>query len=288
MTRNDDFIGSLEGYLDEYEGSTPLPNDVRDAIRAQLPSIQQRRATWWPARRFLIMNSAMRFGLATLVVVAIAAVAIGLVSRGPETGGLDLGDPSPTQSPSTVPTTSPSASGAPHLDPGARIGPPTAFSIPFTFTVPGDGWTIGGDLDGTYTILHDDIYGVTAYADVQVYADPCRPDDGFMRDTAEASVEELAADLSGLPDAVASDPVPIEIDGHAGLQMDFTAPPCSFEITLLHAGTDDVDKFQSGVHQRFTILDVGGSTILLEAWRFGELDPVLADLDALIASISFQ
>ena len=37
MTRNDDFIGQLEGYLEEYEGSTPLPNEVRDAIRAQLP-----------------------------------------------------------------------------------------------------------------------------------------------------------------------------------------------------------------------------------------------------------
>ena len=37
MTRNDDFIGQLEGYLDEYEGSTPLPDEVRDAIRAELP-----------------------------------------------------------------------------------------------------------------------------------------------------------------------------------------------------------------------------------------------------------
>ena len=56
MTRDDDFIGQLEGYLDEYEGSTPLPDEVRDAIRAQLPSTQQRPA-WWPAWRFPEMNS---------------------------------------------------------------------------------------------------------------------------------------------------------------------------------------------------------------------------------------
>ena len=50
MTRDDDFIGQLEGYLDQYEGSTPLPDEVRDAIRAELPSTQQRPA-WWPAGR---------------------------------------------------------------------------------------------------------------------------------------------------------------------------------------------------------------------------------------------
>ncbi len=68
MTRDDDFIGQLEGYLDEYEGSTPLPDEVRDAIRAQLPSTQQRPA-WWPARRFPEMNSFAKFGLAAAAVV---------------------------------------------------------------------------------------------------------------------------------------------------------------------------------------------------------------------------
>ena len=50
MTHNDEFIGQLESYLDEYEGSTPLPEDVRDAIRAELPLTRQ-RPPWWPARR---------------------------------------------------------------------------------------------------------------------------------------------------------------------------------------------------------------------------------------------
>ena len=33
MTRNDDFIGQLEGYLEDYEGSTPLPE------RSATPSV---------------------------------------------------------------------------------------------------------------------------------------------------------------------------------------------------------------------------------------------------------
>ena len=45
MTR-DEFIGLLGGYLDEYEGSTPMPEHVRDAIRADLPSTRQRRGLW--------------------------------------------------------------------------------------------------------------------------------------------------------------------------------------------------------------------------------------------------
>ena len=38
MTAHDPFINQLEDYLDEYEGNTPLPEAVRDAIRAELPS----------------------------------------------------------------------------------------------------------------------------------------------------------------------------------------------------------------------------------------------------------
>ena len=41
MTREDQFIGQLERYLDEYEGITPLPEAVRDAIRAELPKTKQ-------------------------------------------------------------------------------------------------------------------------------------------------------------------------------------------------------------------------------------------------------
>ena len=72
MTRDDDFIGQLEGYLDEYEGSTPLPDEVRRAVRAQLPSTHQRPA-WWPARRFPEMNTFAKYGLAAAA-LAIAAL----------------------------------------------------------------------------------------------------------------------------------------------------------------------------------------------------------------------
>ena len=41
MTRDDTFVEQLENYLDEYEGLTPLPDLVRDDVRAALPSTNQ-------------------------------------------------------------------------------------------------------------------------------------------------------------------------------------------------------------------------------------------------------
>ena len=99
MTRNDDFIGQLEGYLDEYEGSTPLPDEVRDAIRAQLPSTQQRPA-WWPVRRFPEMNSMMKLGLAAAAVVVAALLGYNYLVA-PNIGGRGLGDPSSSPPAST-------------------------------------------------------------------------------------------------------------------------------------------------------------------------------------------
>ena len=89
MTRNDDFIRQLEGYLDEYEGSTPLPSEVRDAIRAQLPSTTQRPA-WWPARRFPEMNNVMKLSLAAAAVVVAALLGYNYLVV-PNVGGPGLG-----------------------------------------------------------------------------------------------------------------------------------------------------------------------------------------------------
>ena len=97
MTRDPDFIGLLEGYLDEFEGHTPLPDATRDAIRARLPSMTQRPA-WWPGWRLPEMNTMTRVGLGA--VAAIAAVAI--VSITALNGGNVGAAPVPTEEPDTA------------------------------------------------------------------------------------------------------------------------------------------------------------------------------------------
>lgn len=97
MTRDPDFIGLIEDYLDDFEGNTPLPDATRDAIRAQLPSTSQRPA-WWPGWRLPEMNTMTRIGLGAAA--AIAAVAI--VSITALNGGNVGGAPVPTEEPDTA------------------------------------------------------------------------------------------------------------------------------------------------------------------------------------------
>ena len=118
MTRNDDFIGQLEGYLEEYEGSTPLPDDVRDAIRAELPSTHQRPA-WWPARRFPEMNNMAKLGLAAAAVVVAALLGYNYLVA-PNIGGPGSTIPSPEPTPHRRPTREDSAGADVGLEPGTH------------------------------------------------------------------------------------------------------------------------------------------------------------------------
>lgn len=98
MTRDPELIGFIEGYLDDFEGHTPLPDATRDAIRARLPSTPQRPA-WWPGWRLPEMNTMTRVGLgAAAAVAAVAIVGITALNVGGNVGGA----PVPTEEPDTA------------------------------------------------------------------------------------------------------------------------------------------------------------------------------------------
>lgn len=96
MTRESDLIGLIEGYLDDVDGHTFLPDTTRDAIRARLPSTSQRPA-WWPGWRFPEMNTIMKYGLGAAAAVAAVAV-IGLVALNNNVGAAPL----PSEPPDTT------------------------------------------------------------------------------------------------------------------------------------------------------------------------------------------
>jgi hypothetical protein len=135
MTRDDDFIGQLEGYLDEYEGMTPLPDAVRNAVRAQLPNTKQTGPIAGLIRDLNMNNlsASVRYGLVAAVVVIAAIIGFRLISN----ANVGSDEPTPTSGPSHV-------SGVPY----AEVGPLTAgsyaahFEPPLTFTVP-PGWSTG-------------------------------------------------------------------------------------------------------------------------------------------------
>ncbi len=83
MTHEDDFIQQLEGYLDEYEGTTPLPDEVRDAVRAQLRTTRQIGPITGPMRDFM-MSNVIRVGLVAAAAAIIAVIAFNLLPGSPD------------------------------------------------------------------------------------------------------------------------------------------------------------------------------------------------------------
>jgi hypothetical protein len=291
MTRDDDFFGHLEGYLDEYEGSTPLPEDVRNAIRAQLPSIKQRPA-WWPGWRFPEMNQAMRIALASAAVVAVAVIGISLF-RGMNVGGQDLigGSPSPTPEPAVL-------SDGP-LEAGTYATMPFPSpddAIQFTFTVP-DGWAAESP-GAVFPAIGDGTSGPAGAAMVFVrvvglYADPCQGNTGQPDIQVGPTVDDLVtalADHGAYESTAATDVV---VDGYAGKQLELLIPS-DIDFATCDDGQFwvwDAAPYAQGPGNRWqvTILDVDGTRVVILAEDFAATPAsTQTELQAIVDSIQID
>jgi hypothetical protein len=289
MTRNDDFTAQLEGYLEEYEGSTPLPGHVRDAIRAQLPSIRQRSA-WWPARRFPEMNQSMRIALASAAVVAVALIGI-IFLRG-QVGGPSVGGPSPASPPTPRPT--PPVLSGEALEAGTYqltvLG-----VVDATITVP-DGWhNIQGF--GVGKESNPDSYAAVVLwpSDTEVahvYADPCHWQDGYVDPPVGPSVDDLATALANQPQRGESAPVDVSIDGYPGKMIELSVPD---DINFADCDGGQFYSWEGRFHQapgqidRIYILDVGGQRLVIDAnFIPGTLEADLAEHQAVVDSIQLE
>ena len=256
MNHNDDFIGHLEDYLHEFDGATPLPDHVRDAVHAELPRTRQVHRPG-PLRLFTMLSntsSGARLGLvaATFVVAAILGAAV-LNSRSTEVGGAG-------------PSTTPSESPRPAISPS--VGPSAAASIPAGPTmlalgtlVPCDGGDTGkGCLaPGTYQLTGGpDVWPATVTVDLpagwfeylggtgwdavlvnggadmnyggsgwgvgfttvgDVYRDACDPSKGKIPAAQVNTPQKLADAIAAWPGFTETAPHPITVDGHAGLEL---------------------------------------------------------------------
>ena len=167
MTREDEFIGQLEAYLDDYEGFTPLPDTVRDAVRAELPKTKQ-IGSRWPPMTFLNLtmgvHPATKYGLLAAVVMAVAVLGVVFVYRGSNVGG-----------PDATPTPRPPGMGTPGSELDAGTYTLVGDNLDATITVPA-GWT-SIESRGAVTGDDDTFMGVVFWPfpmDLEkVYTDPC-------------------------------------------------------------------------------------------------------------------
>lgn len=262
MTRSDEFIGQLESYLEDYEGSTPLPEAVRDAIRAELPLTRQRPA-WWPARRFPEMSSFAKLGVAAAVAVVAALLGFNYLVA-PNIGSQGLGDPSPSPTP-----TPPGLSGD-ALDPGTYRT--EEGEVDATLTVP-DGWFniqgfgVGKEAGGPESFTAVVIWPSDSEA-ARVYADPCRWQDGFVDPLVGPTVGDLATAFANQPlrgDAV---PVDVEVDGYPGKMIELSVPD-DLDFADCDGGEfwswDGRNSQGPGQVDVLYIVDVGGQRVVIDA-----------------------
>ena len=262
MTRHEDFIGQLEGYLDEFEGDTPLPDATRDAIRAELPSIHQRPA-WWPAWRFPVMNNTAKLAMAAAAVLVVAFLGIRFLGADPNIGG-----PEETVSPTPTPQTLPN--GGPDLSPGSYVID-EPFPVQITFDVP-EGWFSWISNASTAGVIASNGiedgasgWGMTFWIVDNLYSDPC--DAGSeLEPPLGLSVEDLATALADLPGYRASEPVAITVSGFSGVQFELTAPEYGQECPTHRtwsAPTSEPRVMLPGEANVLRILDVDGVRLVI-------------------------
>ena len=294
MTRNDDFIGQLEGYLDEHQSATPLPIAVRDAIRAEV----SRTTQVGPLGRLLgawnisvQIPASARYALIAAVVIGIVIIGGALFYRGPHVGGGPEATTAPT--PRSLP-----GSGA--LDAGTYLMPSTIGAVAFRFTVPA-GWatdrdsfvstgTGGGPLVGlTSGVI------LTAYTVDHVYADACHPQ-GTNQPVGE-SVEALATALSSQVGRGTAGPFAVSVDGFAGQRVELTAPAdisgCDGGLlrTWSDVGGDETGGWPARQSQtdEVYIVDVNGTRLVIVAAHWADTTPQqLTELQHVLDSIRIE
>ncbi len=299
MTR-DDFIGQLEGYLDEYEGMTPLPEGIRDAVRAQLPTTRQIGLLSGPMRYLVIMSKPVQFAIAAAAVLVVAVVGFQLFS-GPGTGGPgESGTPQPT----STPVTSEAPSVAPEglLDPGPfTLWVDEASGLTTMLTVPAADWygtNAGGILLKNDTADPPKGAGfITWVGELTVYGDPCQWRTTSPDPPTGPTVDDLVTALSAQPMRDATAPVDITVDGFSGRAIELTVPAdidfadCDRGEFRSWTGPDDAARYHQGPgqHDLVWIIDVDGTRVVIDAAFYeGTSAADRAEQQAILDSIDFQ
>ena len=271
---------------DEHESA----DRVLDAVLDALDTTPQRRATWWPARRLIEMNTMMKLSLAAAAVILAALLGYNYLVA-PNVGGPRLGDPTPSPSPTPTPTPTPAAlneqRGA--LEPGSyAIGDVIPERIVFTvpagweqLVVPATIWSA----EGSNANL--------GFANVEnLVTDPCDLGLGLQDPAVGSSVDDLATALAQLPGIEASAPTDVTMGGFPGKQMELTGlVECRGDSGLWECcgGTEFVPAPSPGERRQLWLLDVNGRRLVIASnVRPAASQATVDELQSIIDSIRFE
>ena len=276
------------------EGVTSLPDRVLDNVLDQLPATPQRRA-WWPARRYPVVNNAVRIALAAAVIIVVAIAGIRIAMPGDNV----VGGPGGTQAPSPTPTAAPTATPQPlsngPLDAGTVVatglGPSESTSV--TFTVP-EGWEgFAGAcvLPITGTVAPDGMGICFGEVNDGLYSDPCHGHGGPTDVPVGPTVDELVEALAAQTAYEATRPTDVTLGGYSGKRMDLQLPSdvASCDNGEFYPWSGSI--YAQGPDNRWQlwILDVEGDRLVIIVTDFAGTPPEdRAEQQAIVDSIQIE
>jgi hypothetical protein len=285
MIRDDEFIGRLESYLDDFEGYTPMPAGLRDAVRASLPSVRQGGPLRGPeSLRNLTVDipTPARYGLVAAAVLAAAVIGASIFTGGGGIGGPSDPSAEPTPSPTVGPTSLLDSPDAGDLAPGDWYLDLDAYPARIDFEVP-EGWWhywTGGtrETSDVHALLVNSL-DTTGAADGsawglgftlvdEVYVDPCDLAAGTMDASVVESADSLATAFSSWP-ALPASVEDVSIGGYTGkrVELDPAALPCMARLFSTPARYHfEIQRAREGLPappEQFTFLDVEGSVLAI-------------------------
>jgi len=303
MRENDEFIGQVEDYLVEFDGDTPLPGRVADAIHAELPRTRQAKAgpgfmrmppmlSTLPSRAPLGIAAA-----AVVIAVVLGAVFINRDNNQSGVGGVPAASPTPESSQSLT-TLLAEAPGAPCpgitdepmcLEPGIyQVGGIDVWPAIITIDVPENWWYYAngtgstGVLVQTNDVTNGSGWGVLFNTVSSLANDPCDPTAGRF-ETHDHTPGELYEVMAAWPDFQASGARPITINGYKGVSFALTGGVTEAHCANTNMWTtangasldaypfvsDEGRPYQVG----FRIFDIDGEPLIVMAMDFPQSSP---------------
>ena len=297
--RDRDLARELRSWL--HEDRHEVADRVLDEVLDRLPTTPQ-RGRLWHVGRLALSGTAMRIGLAAVVVVLAAFLGLRLLP------GANVGNPSPTATATPTPQATPSplpdsAFPAKGELAAGRISM-TRWGVPFSFTAPASGWTS----EGAFWLDRDRGTGPDGAAmlfwnrpPVNVYADPCNR--AVLDPPAGESAAELATAMSNVPGTdLVSGPTNVTVGGYPAQRLaiairdDIPCVPRTFNLWYTVgpgsacSGSGECERFATGRGSVITvwIVDVNGVRIVIEGETYAGAGPDPGqEIQQLVDSIRF-
>lgn len=317
MRENHEFIGLVEDYLAEFDGDTPLPGRVVDAIHAELPQTRQVKAGPGFMRMpsmLSTVSSRAPLGIAAAVIVVAVVIGASFMNRGTDqgvVGGAPTPTPTLTPAAQASPTSAPTAGtllltleGAPEascpgiteqlecIEPGTYwLGSTDVWPAVVTLAVPENWWYyLGGPGQAGVLVQTEDALGGSGWGVIfttvgSVSTDPCDTAAGIDKDVRTAS--ELYDLISAWPGFTAGAPEPISSGSSNGLRFTLsstkTTADCPASIMWTTANSFVVDAYpvvnaQGRRHEvEFRVFEIDGELLTVMAMNFPETSPFEED-----------